>query len=265
MGLYMPSEYIIGGMFATLTAVIITVAIHLQCRKRRLRNEVQLAEKETELIDKTLSLEKLKEENSWLLKEVHHRVKNNLQIILSLLNSQSAFLKDTAAINAISNSRQRVAALSMIHQRLYNDSEHLSRVQMEGYIIALIESLKDSFSIKNQIRFSFGIGAIELEATQAVPLGLILNEAITNAIRHAFPSGNGQISIRMSTADNILLLEIQDDGIGIPAEPALTGKERLGLKLIKGLTNELNGSLIFEKVTQGTLLRITVELSEPIT
>jgi two-component sensor histidine kinase len=192
-------------------------------------------------------LSQLVREKEWLLKEIHHRVKNNLQTVVSLLDSQSAYLS-ADALAAIKDGQNRVFAISLIHQKLYQD-ENAAFIEMSTYLPELVNYLRDIYGIKNQIAFHLDIAHLELDISQAVSVGLILNEALTNAIKHAFPvkSKGNTIVIEMSTGDRkIVNLKIADNGIGLPpdAEP---GKQRtLGIKLMKGLTADLGGSFSLE-------------------
>ena len=194
-------------------------------------------------------------EKEWLLKEIHHRVKNNLQIVMSLLNSQSAYIDNEPALTAIHDSQHRVHAMSLIHQKLYN-SENLSSIDMSIYIRELVSYLSESFVTGQRIRFELNVDSLELDVSQAVPLGLILNEAITNAIKYAFPDGrNGIISISLSRASgDQYLLSISDNGIGMPTVVKKTGS--LGMTLMKGLSEDLDGIFSIEN-KNGTSIKIS--------
>jgi two-component system, sensor histidine kinase PdtaS len=186
--------------------------------------------------------DKLLEEKEWLMKEIHHRVKNNLQIVMSLLNSQSAYLKDDAALAAIKESQHRIHAISLIHQKLYQ-SEDFSLVDVSAYIKEVIEYLADNLDAAHQIEFQFSIEPVELDVAQAVPLGLILNEAVTNAIKYAFPdSRKGKVNIHLQgTFAEGMMLTIQDDGIGLPLDFDWRNTQSLGMTLMKGLCKQLDG------------------------
>ena len=145
---------------------------------------------------------KLVEEKEWLVKEIHHRVKNNLQIIISLLNAQSEFLESPTALNAIQESRERMQAIALIHQKLYQP-DHGTLINMASYIQDMTHNLQSSFTQANRIHFSLHAEPIELDVSQAVPLGLILNEAITNSIKYAFPKpATGTITIHLQRKDD---------------------------------------------------------------
>ncbi|MCG2615092.1 sensor histidine kinase [Terrimonas sp. NA20] len=253
---------------AVIISVIITAAVVLlSCRFyvagiRRKADQLVL-EKQSSIIKITHLSERLAEDKKWLMQEIHHRVKNNLQIIMSLLNSQSAFLKDNAAIAAIRTSKQRVSAMSLIHKRLYTE-EDLSGICLRDYVMELLEFLKESFQLDREIRFVVNVEKVKTDATTAIPLGLILNEAITNAITHAFPSGKGEVSISIQVDHRRQLnVIVEDNGIGIPASVSLSSPGSFGMKLIKGLAGELNASLELDgKQTGGTVIRLSFTCKE---
>jgi two-component sensor histidine kinase len=192
-----------------------------------------------ELID---SQNKLLNEKEWLLKEIHHRVKNNLQFIISLLNMQSAYLDNDAAILAIRESQSRMYAMSLIHQKLYH-SDEMAFIDMVKYVRDMITYLSDSLIREGNVTFDLQLDDIELEAVQAAPVGLILNEAITNSIKYAFPDNRpGIITIKLLyTETGEILLSIADNGIGVSEEIARA--DSLGMKLITTLSEQLEGAL----------------------
>ncbi|WP_232074265.1 sensor histidine kinase [Spirosoma aureum] len=192
-------------------------------------------------------LDKWLTEKEWLMREVHHRVKNNLQMVTSLLHTQSAHLKDEAAIQAVKDSLRRMQAISLIHQKLYQ-GENISTIDMPDYINELVRYLHESFEIGNRIVFEQTIERLELDETQATPLGLIINESIVNAIKYAFLNGqNGivRINLQRDGADH-LLLNISDNGVGLPAGFDLFEHNSLGLELMQGLARQLNGTFTIE-------------------
>ncbi|WP_385889549.1 tetratricopeptide repeat-containing sensor histidine kinase [Terrimonas alba] len=198
---------------------------------------------------------KLLEEKDWLVKEIHHRVKNNLQIVMSLLNSQSSYIENEPALAAIHASQHRVHAMSLIHQKLYN-SENVSSIDMSLYIRELVSYLCESFDVGKRVRFELNIAPLQMDVSQAVPLGLILNEAITNSIKYAFPgdqSGSISISLLNTTPDEYLLT-ISDNGIGMPAD--LTKVGSLGMSLMTGLSEDLDGTFSIEN-RNGTTIKVS--------
>jgi two-component system, sensor histidine kinase PdtaS len=208
------------------------------------KKTLELEENQKEISAKNKTLTKLLSENDWLLREVHHRVKNNLQIVMSLLNSQTAYLQDESAQKAILESQHRVQTMSLIHQKLYK-SKNVSSIYMPEYIRDLLEYLKDSFKTRNTIRFEVEVDPIDLDAMHAVPVGLILNEVITNAIKHAFPDNpHARIIIKLlKTGTERLLLYIGDNGKGFPAGFDLEKDSSFGMILIKGLAEDLDGTV----------------------
>ena len=204
---------------------------------------------------KNQSLTQLLTEKEWLVKEIHHRVKNNFHMVMGLLATQSEFLKNPEAINAMRESRHRIHSMSLIHQKLYQ-SDNLSTIAMPGYIHELVNSLRESFDIPSSIQFSFDIDQVELDLSHAIPLGLILNEAITNAIKYAFPTGReGIIAISLKQQDESnLLVTVRDNGIGLPAIPA-EAEHSMGMKLMRGLGEDIEASLSITG-DRGTTIRI---------
>ncbi|HWK06962.1 MAG TPA: histidine kinase dimerization/phosphoacceptor domain -containing protein [Puia sp.] len=189
----------------------------------------------------------LLDEKEWLLKEIHHRVKNNLHMVMSLLNSQSAYLENEQARVAIRDSQHRVQAMSLIHQKLYQ-SENVAVIGMPAYIRELVEYLRDSLGAGQRIRFELQIEPVELDVSQAIPLGLILNEAITNALKYAFPGkreGLITITLQRQSGDGYLLV-IADNGGGLPPHFDSQRPGSLGMSLMKGLAEDLDGSFTVE-------------------
>lgn len=186
-------------------------------------------------------------EKELLLKEVHHRVKNNLHIVMSLLESQSAHLNNKAAITAILESQNRVRAIALIHQKLYG-SANVVQVEMKDYIPELIKYLEESFNIpERKILIKYDVGPIGLDVSQAIPVGIILNEAITNAIKYAFDGQKGEIQIVMKQYDGKkIVLSIADNGKGLPTNINASNFASLGMTLIKGLIAQLEGTLKVE-------------------
>jgi two-component sensor histidine kinase len=218
------------------------------------RSNLKLKEHQKELDQKNSFLEtlntkqdKLLKEKEWLIKEVHHRVKNNLQMVTSLLNTQSAYLKDYAAVLAVKDSLRRMHAMSLIHQKLYL-SENISTIAMPEYINELVSYLHDSFDTRNRIVFEQTVEPLDFDVSQAIPLGLIINESIVNTIKYAFPNGRKgivNISLKHDGADH-LLLKIADNGIGLPPGFDIIEHNSLGLDLMQRLSKQLNGTFTIE-------------------
>ncbi|MFB9079157.1 histidine kinase dimerization/phosphoacceptor domain -containing protein [Flavobacterium procerum] len=246
--------------------VLLSITIGLLYNRYRLkqRNHAKLEIKEKEINQKNINLKHLLDEKEWLLKEIHHRVKNNLQTVISLLNSQSAYLDNDMALSAIKNSQHRIHSMSLIHQKLYN-SENISTINMPNYIRELVEYLRESFSLGQRIRFEIKVDPIELDVAHAVPLGLILNEAITNSIKYAFPENQiGMIFITLETkTEHQYILTIADNGIGFDATINDKKGNSFGMMLIKGLSDDLDAKLTIEN-NNGTILKIEFSQEFPL-
>jgi two-component sensor histidine kinase len=243
-------------------AIIIIALLYRQYRHKQKSNTV--------ITQKNEQLQHFLTEKEWLLKEIHHRVKNNLQIVMSLLNSQSAYIDNEPALTAIHDSQHRVHAMSLIHQKLYG-TDNVSTIDMQSYIRELASYLRDSFDTGQRIRFEFDIAPLELDVSQSVPLGLILNEAITNSIKYAFPDKrDGVIAISLSnTALHHYLLRISDNGVGMPSPTGSKKKGSLGMSLMAGLAQDLEGDLAVDN-SNGTTIKIsfvhdiTIKRTDPL-
>lgn len=242
-------------LFVFLFAVLALVLY--RSFKSRQRAGKNLENKNIEIEDKNTQLNVLVQEREWLLKEIHQRVKNNLQIIMSLLKSQSESLHDEGAIIAIRNSQHRVHSMALIHHKLFSTSDQPDFINIRAYINELVEYLRESFDVGDTIGFDVAVEDMEMEVAMAVPIGLILNEAVTNSIKYAFPqsrTGHIRVSLLCSGANNFTL-KIADDGIGYPADFDVTKAKSLGIKLIRGLSRDLEGSFTMLN-NNGTTIQI---------
>jgi two-component sensor histidine kinase len=210
---------------------------------------------------KNLHLQQLVGEKELLVKEIHHRVKNNLQTIISLLESQASYLTNEA-LEAVLDSQHRVHAMSIIHQKLYL-VENGTSIDMQSYIRELLHYLSESFAIRARLSIVTEIDPLDLDVSKAIPVGLILNEAITNAMKYAFPNNRyGQIAISLKTIyDDLVLLKVSDDGIGLPSDLNRLAPKSLGMTLMHGLSREISGQL---EITgnAGTEISLKFERSE---
>ena len=247
-------KFTYGGVIMLLIILAIVYNRYLLKQKSNL----QLKAQQLIINKKNESLIQLVNEKGWLLREVHHRVKNNLQLVMSLLQSQFAYLKDEAALSAVLESQHRVQAMSLIHQKLYK-SENLSTIYMPEYIYDLVEYLQESFKTKNAVYFDLRVEQIKLDVAKAIPLGLILNEVITNSLKHAFPRTlNDAISVELySSKDGLMTLVVADNGRGLPADFDITESKSFGMILMKGLTNELYGTFTIRSDHNGTATVVT--------
>jgi len=208
------------------------------------------------ILQKNEQLQHFLDEKEWLVKEIHHRVKNNFHIVASLLEIQSSYLKNQEALSAIKESQHRIHSMSIIHQKLYQ-SETLSTIHMPEYIYELVEYLRESYSIRENVAFSLQIENIELNHASAITLGLILNEAITNSIKYAFTKTvDSKISISLThISDSQILLSIVDNGRGLPTDFDSKIGASMGMELLQGLTDDLGGSFSIE-TKNGTQIKI---------
>ena len=231
---------------------VIILFVFLRYRNNRIKN-LQLSLQKEEIDKQNVTLQKLNDaqtlllnEKEWLLREIHHRVKNNLQVVNSLLASQAAFLKDRTAIKAMKESQHRVRAMSLIHQKLYNSESH-SSIYMPQYVGELVEYLKDSFDIAQKIFFQLDIEPLWLDVTKVIPLGLILNEIITNAFKYAFPhSQEDKISIELKSEGDKVMLIVADNGRGLPENYIHSINNSFGMTLMQGMAEDLEGNFIIE-------------------
>lgn len=231
----------------SILALIIFAAL-LYNRSRLKSNANKTLELKRKQIDEqNEQLKKLLSEKEWLLKEIHHRVKNNLQIVISLLNTQSAYLENEDALMAIQNSQHRMHAMSLIHQKLYQ-SDNLSTIDISWYIYELISYIKECYSAEKMIHFSIDTEKVFLDVSQAVPLGLIVNEAVNNTVKYAFPDKvKGEVTVSFkNTERDFYELVISDNGVGLPENFNMDETESLGMNLMRGLTDQLDGTFLLE-------------------
>lgn len=191
---------------------------------------------------KNALLKKQNEEKEFLLKEIHHRVKNNLEIVSSLLLLQSAKLDDEAAIDAMQESQNRVQSMSMIHQRLYL-GDNLASIEMRDYFITLGNHVLDSFGAQKRVILKCAMDRLDLDVDTAVPLGLIVNELLTNAMKYAFPDNqDGEVNISLlSKASGAMELKVTDNGVGKNGD--LAKGSGFGTQLINLLVKQIDGKL----------------------
>jgi len=189
-------------------------------------------------------LEMALEEKEMLLKEIHHRVKNNLMVISSLLNIQSQYIKDENALSVFRESQKRAKSMALIHERLYRSTD-LKRIDFGDYIRTLTTDLFYTYvPDPKRIKLNLKVEDLMVDINTAVPLGLILNELVTNSMNHAFPHGaTGEITVEFYHENETLILSVADDGVGLPDDLDLEKTGSLGLQLVNSLTNQINGEI----------------------
>lgn len=183
-------------------------------------------------------------EKDILLREVHHRVKNNMQVIISLLNLQAGRLGGGPAVEAIRDSQNRVRAMSLVHETIFR-SKSLANVDMASYVATLAGTLGVAYdAARRNLTFQVDVVDVELDVDKAVPCGLVINELVTNSLKHAFPNdGPGSIVVKMRRQGDKVVLKVADDGLGLPGGGG-DGERTLGLELVRGLAvNQLGGQL----------------------
>ncbi len=239
------ARYRLGGILSLIILGLGTFTF-FQLRKRS-----QKIESQNKVISHSLA------EKETLLKEIHHRVKNNLQVVSGLLKWQSSHIKDDAALSAINEGQNRVQSMALIHQRLYQ-SENLKGIKMDEYIKRLTESLFHSYNIKpGKISLTTEIENIDLDIDTVIPMGLILNELISNALKHAFNDcEEGKIKVKLFLDKNTkeIALCVEDNGPGMPLQ---SGKQKtsFGWELIETLTDKLDGHLNIDN-SNGTIIQL---------
>ena len=192
-------------------------------------------------------------EKEVLLKEIHHRVKNNLQVISSLLNLQSGRIEDEAVREKFLDSERRVRSMALIHERLYR-SDDLARIDLAEYINNLVAGFRSAFEgTLAKVRIDVMVEPIHLGVDQAVPTGLIVNELVSNSLKHAFPSDrSGKVVINVVTeTPEMVLVTVTDDGVGLSSEYDTRKTRSLGMQLVSTLVKQLAGTLEFDNA-QGT-------------
>lgn len=208
------------------------------------------------------AIEKSLKEKSTLLAEVHHRVKNNLAVISGLLEMQTFNAQHEHVKKELKESQSRIQSIATVHELLYQ-SESFSDISLEPYIDELVSYISSTFGRNDGgIRFEKDIAPISLTVKQAVPCGLLLNELITNAYKHAFPDQNeGTISLSLIKNDNTITLTVADNGVGLPEDFDIKQASSLGVTLIQTLVRQINGSLSIQK-KPNTAFEISFEIEE---
>jgi two-component sensor histidine kinase len=203
------------------------------------------------------------EEKEVLLREIHHRVKNNMQIVSSLLGLQSQNIEDIKYKDIFIQSQTRIDSMALIHQKLYQ-SENIAQINFKEYIDGIVSNIFQSYCTKNNIKIDINVENISINIDYAVPCGLIINELVTNCLKYAFPDerqGKIQISLK-SKENNMIQLLIRDDGIGIPEDMDIRNTESLGLRLVSSLAeSQLHGEILINR-DRGTEFQINFRMAK---
>jgi two-component sensor histidine kinase len=205
-------------------------------------------------------LQRLIVEKDMLMKELQHRVKNNLGVVTSLLDLEEAKCSDESARRVLSNAIARVRSISAIYERLYL-SEDLANVDLSLYIEDLARSLFSTYNLDSERVFlRIRVDRILLDTKRSVPLGLVLNELLSNALKYAYPAGKGgEVRVELTLDKGSISLEISDDGAGIPDEYLSPENDSMGMTLVRMLVQQLGGALSIEN-RGGTRVKIKFAL-----
>ncbi|KUK74557.1 MAG: Signal transduction histidine kinase [Methanobacterium sp. 42_16] len=197
----------------------------------------------------------LLQDKEMLMKEIHHRVKNNLMIISSLLSMQARQIKDEATREVFKESQTRARSMALIHERLYRSND-LKSVDFPDYTRSLVRDIFNTYRTEQKIELKMDIQDVMVDVDYAVPLGLIINEIITNSLKYAFPPGReGVVWINFHKNGDEYFLEAGDDGVGIQDDVDLKKSDSLGMLLVNSLTAQIDGELELDS-QEGTIFRI---------
>jgi two-component sensor histidine kinase len=237
-----------------LAFIVLLLVINTQMNKRR---QAELFIKNKHIVQQKTAIENALSEKEFLIKEIHHRVKNNLQIISSMLNLQAETIDNEAAKEVLQESRLRINSMALIHQLLYSRNNMLN-VSISDYLSTLLSQIEKSYSsVSSKILTDLKCDKINIDLDTAIPLGLIVNELVTNSYKHAFKKADsGLISVIFSKneANNTYTLSVRDNGKGFDMTKLKT--HSLGMELIQMLAEQLNSKMVFTN-DKGTLAEIS--------
>lgn len=240
-------EVFLNPIFENDSVVEVSGIAHDITEKRNVHQKMEISLKEKEV----------------LLKEVHHRVKNNMQVISSILNLQSFYVKDEYALSLLKESQNRISTMAYIHESLYQSNSFTS-VNFSNYLKKLVSNIVSSYTFESEnIRLEQEIEEIALSLDIAIPLGLIINELITNSLKHAFKvKKNGKVGINLRKQNNFVLLDLMDNGIGLGEGFKIENSQSLGLQLVSTLIEQLGAKYhITTKENEGTKFNISFQLN----
>lgn len=223
--------------------------------------KARLEQTQREVMESEQAIRASLQEKEILLREIHHRVKNNLQVTSSLLKLQSAYVHDPRALEMFAESQNRIRSMALVHEKLYQSSE-LSRIDVADYAESLAKLLFRSFGARgDDIALTVEAEGVFLSIEAAVPCGLILNELISNCLKHAFPDGRtGEIGVRVVAGPGgDTTLSVRDNGVGLPPALDVDHTETLGLQLVRTLVDQLHGAL---EVVRGERTEFRIRFEE---
>lgn len=228
-------------------ALLVAFAFFRNYKASKKTNQI-IEQQKLETEEKKRIIENSLVEKETLLKEIHHRVKNNLQIVSSLLNLQANRMEDDNLKKIMTEAKNRINSMALIHQKIYQ-SGNLSSIDFQTYIEQMTQSMEANFNVHNKkITYDINTNGVVLDIDTSIPLGLIINELLTNIYKYAFiDRDKGRITINLQQKnEEELELHIADDGVGLPSNFDMNTVNSLGVKLIKGLSNQLKGAIRYE-------------------
>lgn len=219
-------------------------------KKSRTENEKEILSLRSNIMALEDDVDKILIENERLIAEMHHRVKNNLQILSSLINSQLSFTDDKASREILLHSKHRLYALSLVHQKLFPHAA-VSAIEMSCCIKEVIDYLADEYDCPDRINFNLDLTSIKVDADTATPFALIINELVTNSLKYAFPDGRGgNIFVSLASLGNgHSRLTFSDDGVGLPEGYDFLAAKSLGKTLIMGLSKQIGAHVLLNEVS----------------
>jgi len=213
----------------------------------------------SKLVQTQKNLARSVEVNTVLLQEVHHRVKNNMQIISSLINMQAQRLESQDIKDALFRCRDRIQSMALVHEKLY-EMKDFSKIQLDSYIQSLVRDINRAYNLSGNISLEFSLFPVSVSMKKAIPCALILNELLTNSFRHGYPDGReGCVKIDLvSKTDGKTLITVWDDGVGMPETVDVNTATTLGLLLVKSLAAQIDGTLTVDQ-KKGTKISLLFE------
>jgi PAS domain S-box-containing protein len=239
-------ELFLNPIYENDNVVEVSGIAHNITEKKQVQQKIELSLKEKEI----------------LLREVHHRVKNNMQVISSILNLQSSYVSDEYALALLKESQNRIKTMAYIHESLYQNKSFTS-VNFSEYVYTLVNNIVQSYSYSSEkIKLALHVEKVNLTLDSSIPVGLIINELVTNAIKHAFPgTRQGTISLDLKCENNFVFLELKDDGVGFADGIDFENSNSLGLQLVNTLIEQLEGEFKFKSENDtGTQVLITFKM-----
>lgn len=231
-------------IFGLLLVIVVVFFVFMAYRRNKKQKEL--------LNQKNVKIEEALAQNQLLLKEVHHRVKNNFQIVSSLLELQSKGIEDSKALELAKEGQSRVRSMAMIHQRLYQNDDFL--IDFSDYLGKLIGDIARTYEKNETLKLEIDGGNFSFDIDTAIPLGLIVNELVTNAFKYGFKADLRflRIALRKEKVGDYYCLEVTDNGTNIPEDLNIQKTKSLGLRLVKRLSKQLHGTVSFERTPQST-------------